>query len=112
MLPAKAAICAMQADLIAGATVAVMAVPQAVSFAAMAGLPAAFGLYTAFVPVLAYCFTGSSRHLVSALDLSQHQYTRRSLFIFEPCWASPPEAARVCRQDFAFAVLKQCFATC
>ena len=48
----------------AGLTVAVMAVPQSVSFAAMAGLPAAFGLYTAFVPVLAYCVMGSSRHLV------------------------------------------------
>ena len=39
--------------------------PQSVSFAAMAGVPAAFGLYTAFVPVLAYCLMGSSRHLVS-----------------------------------------------
>ena len=55
----------MQADLISGLTVGVMAVPQSVSFAAMAGLPAAFGLYTAFVPVLAYCLMGSSRHLVS-----------------------------------------------
>ena len=36
----------------------VMAVPQSVSFAAMAGLPAAFGLYTAIVPVLAYCLMG------------------------------------------------------
>ena len=48
----------------AGLTVGVMAVPQSVSFAAMAGLPAAYGLYTAFVPVLAYCIFGSSRHLV------------------------------------------------
>lgn len=55
----------MQADLISGLTVGVMAVPQSVSFAAMAGVPAAFGLYTAFVPVLAYCLMGSSRHLVS-----------------------------------------------
>jgi MFS superfamily sulfate permease-like transporter len=35
-----------QADALAGATVAIMAVPQSVSFAAMAGLPAAYGLYT------------------------------------------------------------------
>lgn len=41
--------------------------PQSVSFAAMAGVPAAFGLYTAFVPVLAYCLMGSSRHLVSTV---------------------------------------------
>ena len=43
-----------------------MAVPQSVSFAAMAGLPAAYGLYTAFVPVIAFCVMGSSRHLVRA----------------------------------------------
>lgn len=55
----------LQADLISGLTVGVMAVPQSVSFAAMAGVPAAFGLYTAFVPVLAYVLMGSSRHLVS-----------------------------------------------
>ena len=54
----------LQADLISGLTVGVMAVPQSVSFAAMAGVPAAFGLYTAFVPVLAYVLMGSSRHLV------------------------------------------------
>ncbi|EIE27094.1 sulfate permease [Coccomyxa subellipsoidea C-169] len=51
------------ADIIAGLTVGVMAVPQSVSFAAMAGLPAAYGLYTAFVPVFAYSIIGSSRHL-------------------------------------------------
>ena len=54
----------LQDDLVAGLTVGVMAIPQGVSFAAMAGLPAKFGLYTAFVPVLVYCFFGGSRHLV------------------------------------------------
>lgn len=44
-----------------------MAVPQSVSFAAMAGLPAAYGLYTAFIPVFAYSIMGSSRHLVSRI---------------------------------------------
>lgn len=57
-----------QADIIAGLTVGVMAVPQSVSFAAMAGLPAAYGLYTAFIPVFAYSIIGSSRHLVSRLS--------------------------------------------
>ncbi len=53
-----------QDDLVAGLTVGVMAIPQGVSFASMAGLPAQFGLYTAFVPVLTYCFFGGSRYLV------------------------------------------------
>ena len=60
----KARLWLLQADTVAGLTVAVMAVPQSVSFAAMAGLPAAYGLYTAFVPVIAFCIMGSSRHLV------------------------------------------------
>ena len=44
-----------------------MAVPQVVSFAAMAGLPAAFGLYGCFVPVVAYSLFGGSPHLVRTL---------------------------------------------
>ena len=43
----------------------VMAVPQCVSFALMAGLPSVYGLYSAFLPVLAYALTGSSPQLVS-----------------------------------------------
>lgn len=54
----------LQADIVAGLTVGVMAVPQVVSFAAMAGLPAQFGLYGCFAPVIAYAFFGGSPHLV------------------------------------------------
>ena len=68
-----------QADAVAGLTVAVMAVPQSVSFAAMAGLPAAYGLYTAFVPVIAFCVMGSSRHLVRAGLLTA--YLRHQRFV-------------------------------
>ncbi|KAL0048646.1 hypothetical protein WJX82_007650 [Trebouxia sp. C0006] len=50
-------------DVLAGLAVGVMAVPQCVSFALMAGLPSAYGLYSAFLPVLAYALTGSSPHL-------------------------------------------------
>ena len=46
----------LQADIVAGLTVGVMAVPQVVSFAAMAGLPAQFGLYGCFAPVIGLCF--------------------------------------------------------
>lgn len=61
----------MQADLVAGLTVGVMAVPQVVSFAAMAGVPAAFGLYGCFAPVIAYSLFGGSPHLVSSLSSSR-----------------------------------------
>ena len=50
--------------------------PQSVSFAAMAGVPAAFGLYTAFVPVLAYVLMGSSRHLVSRQRIAIFQFSQ------------------------------------
>jgi len=55
----------LKADLIAGLTGAVIVLPQGVAFAAIAGLPPQYGLYTAMVtPVIAALF-GSSHHLIS-----------------------------------------------
>ena len=55
----------LRADLFAGMTGAVIVLPQAIAFAAIAGLPPELGLYTAMVtPIIAALF-GSSRHLVS-----------------------------------------------
>ena len=51
-------------DLIAGLTVTAVAAPEAVSYAAIAGLPAAQGLYTGFLGPLAYAITGSSPQLI------------------------------------------------
>ena len=56
---------ALQSDVLAGLAVAVMAVPQCVSFALMAGLPSVYGLYSTFLPTLAYALTGTSPQLVS-----------------------------------------------
>ena len=38
-----------RADLVAGITVATIAVPQAMAYAMVAGIPAEYGLYTAIV---------------------------------------------------------------
>lgn len=57
----------MQADLVAGFTVAVMTVPQSLSYARIAGLPSQFGLYAAFTPVLCYALFGSSSQLVTTI---------------------------------------------
>ncbi len=55
----------IKADLIAGFTGAVIVLPQGVAFAAIAGLPPEYGLYTAMVtPIIAALF-GSSLHLIS-----------------------------------------------
>lgn len=52
-------------DLIAGFTVAMMAVPQSMSYATVAGLPPVFGLYNAFVGLLPYFLFGTSPFLIS-----------------------------------------------
>lgn len=55
----------LKSDLPAGLTNAALVLPQAVAFAAIAGLPPAYGLYTAMVsPIVAAVF-GSSLYMVS-----------------------------------------------
>lgn len=55
----------LRADLLAGLTGAFIVLPQGVSFAMVAGLPAQYGLYAAIVPPVIAALFGSSRHLVS-----------------------------------------------
>lgn len=52
-------------DLVAAFTVAAVAAPEAVSFAGLANLPGASGLYTGFLGPLAYAFTGTSPHVLT-----------------------------------------------
>jgi sulfate permease, SulP family len=53
----------LRADLLAGITVALVLVPQSMAYAQLAGLPAYYGLYAAFLPVIAGALWGSSSHL-------------------------------------------------
>ena len=50
-------------DLLAGVTVAVMLVPQAMAYATLAGMPPVAGLLASTLPLLAYALVGSSRAL-------------------------------------------------
>ncbi|CAI9781192.1 unnamed protein product [Fraxinus pennsylvanica] len=52
-----------KADLIAGITIASLAIPQGISYAKLANLPPILGLYSSFVPPLVYAVMGSSRDL-------------------------------------------------
>jgi SulP family sulfate permease len=52
-------------DLVAALTVAAIAVPQAMAYAQIAGLPPQYGLYTAFVLTALGSLFGSSSHLIS-----------------------------------------------
>ncbi|PSJ80963.1 SulP family inorganic anion transporter [Neisseria iguanae] len=47
-------------DIIAGLVVGIIVIPQSLGYAALAGLPPVYGLYSAIVPVLVYAWVGAS----------------------------------------------------
>ena len=53
----------IRADLVAGITVALVLIPQSMAYAQLAGLPAYFGLYASFLPVMVAALWGSSKQL-------------------------------------------------
>ena len=55
----------LKPDLFAGLTVAVVAVPQSMAYALIAGLPVTYGLYASIVPTIFGCLWGSSSHLIT-----------------------------------------------
>jgi SulP family sulfate permease len=66
----------VHADMLAGLTGAAIALPQGVAFAAIAGMPPEYGLYTCMVPAIIAALFGSSWHLVSG------QTTAASIIMF------------------------------
>src|SRR5688572_8684343 len=55
-------------DLVAGVSVAAVAVPVAIAYAQLAGLPPVHGLYASILPLVLYAFLGTSRQLIMAPD--------------------------------------------
>ncbi|KAL6606607.1 hypothetical protein ACP70R_042260 [Stipagrostis hirtigluma subsp. patula] len=53
----------LRSDVVAGLTIASLAIPQGISYAKLANLPPIIGLYSSFVPPLIYALLGSSRDL-------------------------------------------------
>ncbi|XP_038706248.1 probable sulfate transporter 3.3 [Tripterygium wilfordii] len=53
----------LKSDVVAGLTIASLAIPQGISYAKLANLPPIVGLYSSFVPPLVYAVLGSSRDL-------------------------------------------------
>ncbi|KQQ53654.1 SulP family inorganic anion transporter [Pseudomonas sp. Leaf127] len=51
-------------DALVGLSGAILALPQSIAYALIAGLPPEYGLYAAIVPVLIACLWGSSWHLI------------------------------------------------
>ncbi len=52
-------------DLVAGLTVAMVAIPQAMAYAGIAGVNPIYGLYAAIIPTIVGALFGSSNHLVT-----------------------------------------------
>ena len=65
----------LRSDLVAGAIVAVVAVPSSLAMGELAGLPVVFGLYATFLPLVGYAIFGSSRHLVVGPDATMATLT-------------------------------------
>jgi SulP family sulfate permease len=53
----------IHADIVAGITVALVLIPQSMAYAQLAGMPAYYGLYSAFLPVIVGALWGSSLQL-------------------------------------------------
>ena len=54
--------------MLAGLTLAALAIPEVMGYTDIAGMPVVTGLYTILLPVLVFAVLGSSRHLVVGAD--------------------------------------------
>ena len=75
-------------DCMAGLTVALVLIPQSMAYAQLAGLPAYYGLYASFLPVIVAAVFGSSRQLQTGPVAVVSLMTAAAL---EPLAASNPE---------------------
>jgi len=55
-------------DVVAGVTLAALAIPEVMGYTKIAGTPVITGLYTILIPILAFAVFASSRHLVVGGD--------------------------------------------
>jgi sulfate permease, SulP family len=55
-------------DIVAGITLACLAIPEVMGYTKIAGMPVVTGLYTILIPAALFAIFGSSRHLVVGAD--------------------------------------------
>ena len=58
----------VQREIIAGLTLAALAIPEVMGYTKIAGTPVITGLYSIFIPMVLFALFGSSRHLVVGAD--------------------------------------------
>lgn len=66
ILPINAA--QVPGEIIAGVTLAALAIPEVMGYTKIAGMPVLTGLYTILIPMALFALFGSSRHLVVGAD--------------------------------------------
>ena len=54
----------LRSDVVAGVSVAAVALPVGIAYARLAGFPPVVGIYSSILPLVAYALFGSSRHLI------------------------------------------------
>jgi SulP family sulfate permease len=86
------------ADLVAGLTVATVAVPQAMAYAILAGLPPQYGLYTAVVMTAVGALLDSSRQLINGPT------NAISIALLSALGAVPPDQRMTLAVSFTFLV--------
>ncbi|WP_322059746.1 SulP family inorganic anion transporter [Paraburkholderia sp. J63] len=79
-------------DAKAGVLLASMNIPQLLGYARIAGMPAVTGIYTGFLPLIAFAIFGASRHLVVAADSATATIFASKLSTMAPA-ASPQYVA-------------------
>lgn len=72
----------LKLDFIAGLTVALVLIPQSMAYAQLAGMPAYYGLYAAFLPVAVAAMWGSSNQLGTGPVAVVSLLTASSLSVF------------------------------
>jgi SulP family sulfate permease len=55
-------------DIVAGVTLAALAIPEVIGYTSIADMPVVTGLYTLLLPIAVFALVGSSRHLVVGAD--------------------------------------------
>ena len=68
----------LKRDVVAGVTLAALAIPEVMGYTKIAGTPVITGLYTILIPILAFAVFGSSRHLVVGGDSATAAILERS----------------------------------
>jgi len=58
----------ISSEIIAGITLAALAIPEVLGYTSISGTPLVTGLYTMFIPMILFAIFGGSRHLVVGAD--------------------------------------------